>query len=411
MQSGGLIERLPPPLLKLALTAGRLAAESGARVYLVGGIVRDLMLDRPCMDIDLAVEGDAVSLAIRMAEQLGARRTVHGTFGTASLRLDGYSVDLATCRSETYRRPGALPHVKPGNLRDDLKRRDFTINAMAIGINEPNPGVLIDLFHGQSDLSQGLVRILHNKSFQDDATRMMRAVRYEQRLGFELERSTAGLLKRSLDMLDTISGDRLKKELLLWLREEDCRKVLRRASQLGISGKLHPALTWNRSVSSAFRRAGALHTSIAPSLYFCLFVHNLDEEQLYQLLGRLNLIGSRLDMLSNQSLKLKGRRSELANPAMGRSGIYSILHEYDMIAVQVAYCYAPTSILQRNLKLFLDTLRYVKTSLSGNDLLKMGLPEGPKLGSILKELLAARLDGKIRSRAEEIVLARQLAGL
>jgi tRNA nucleotidyltransferase (CCA-adding enzyme) len=411
MQRGGLIERLPPPLLKLALTAGRLAGKSGSRAYLVGGIVRDLMLDRPCMDIDLAIEGDAVSLATQMAEKLGARPTVHRPFGTASLKIDGFRVDLATCRSETYRYPGALPLVKPGNLLDDLKRRDFTINAMAVSINEPDRDVLTDLFNGRQDLSRGLVRILHDKSFQDDATRMMRAVRYEQRLGFTLERSTARQLKSNLDLLDTISGDRLKNEVLLWLSEDQCCKILRRASQLGITCKLHPALVWNRVLSSAFRRAAAPGINKTSLLHFCLLAHILNEDQLYELLGRLNLTGGRLDLLSNQSLKLGNRTKELSNPAIRRSKIYSTLHKYDPITVQTAYCYAAAPILRRNLKLYLDTLRHIRISLGGNDLLKMGLREGPGLGTILNKLLAARLDGKIRSKSEESKLARRLAGL
>ncbi len=411
MQRGGLIEYLPPPLLKLALAAGRLAGKSGSRVYLVGGIVRDLMLGRPCIDIDLAVEGDAVSLALQMADKLGARPTVHRAFGTASLKIDGFSVDLATCRSETYRRPGALPQVRPGNLQDDLKRRDFTINAMAVSINEPDRDALTDLFGGRSDLSQCLVRVLHDKSFQDDATRMMRAVRYEQRLGFKLERGTARLLKSSLDMLDTISGDRLKNELLLWLNEDQCHKVLRRASQLGMTGKLHPALIWSRDISLAFRRAASMDKINASALYFCLLVLNLNEDQLYELLGRLNLTGSRLDLLSNQSLQLRDRCEELTGQSVRRSKIHSVLHDYDLVAVQAAYCCAVAPSLRRNLKLYLDTLRHIRTLLSGSDLLKMGLREGPKLGAILNELLAARLDGKVRSRADETGLARRLAAL
>jgi tRNA nucleotidyltransferase (CCA-adding enzyme) len=411
MQRGGLIEHLPPPLLKLALAAGRLAGKSGSRAYLVGGIVRDLMLGRPCMDIDLAVEGDAVNLALLMADKLGARTTVHRAFGTASIKIDGFSLDLATCRNETYRYPGALPLVKPGSLMDDLKRRDFTINAMAVSINDADSGVLTDLFNGRKDLSQGLVRVLHDKSFQDDATRMMRAVRYEQRLGFKLERGTARLLKSNLNMLDTISGDRLKNELALWLKEDSCRQVLHRASLLGLTGKLHPALTWNRAMSLAFGRAGAMDATNASALYFCLLVYNLSEEQLYELLGRLKLIGSRLDLLSNQLLMLRRSCKKLTGPDVGRSKIYLTLHKYDATAVQAALCYAVAPGLRRSLKLYLDTLRHVRTLLSGSDLLKMGLREGPELGAVLNKLLAARLDGKVKSRADEIRLAQRLAGV
>jgi len=409
MQATGLIERLPPSLLKLTLAAGELADKSGIRAYLVGGIVRDLMLGRPPIDIDIMAEGDAVGLARQMAEEPGARLIVHKDFGTASLKIDGFSVDLATCRSEDYMCPGALPKVRPGSIREDLQRRDFTINAMAVCINKANQGDLTDLFGGCEDLSGGLVRVLHNKSFQDDATRMMRAVRYEQRLGFRLESSTSKLLRNSLDMLDTISGDRLKNELALWLSEDYCYKILRRAGRLGILAKLYPALSWDITMSTAFGRAARGHGAASPRLYFCLLVYNLDEEELYELLGRLNLTGSRLDLLSHQSLELKGKCAELDRPAVKKSAIYFTLREYETTAVQANLSYARTAALRRNLRLYLDRLRYVKTSLDGNELLTLGVRQGLQVGIVLKKLLAARLDGTVLNKSDEVTLARRLA--
>jgi len=411
MQADGLIERLPPALRQLTATAGRLADKSDIRVYLVGGIVRDLMLGRPSIDIDIMAEGDAVRLARQLAEKLGARLTVHRAFGTASLKIDGYGVDLATCRSEDYLCPGALPLVRPGSIRDDLRRRDFTINAMAVCINTPNRGDLTDLFGGRQDLAKGLVRVLHDKSFQDDATRMMRAVRYEQRLGFRLESSTLRLLRRSLDMLDTISSDRLKHELMLWLDESRPERIIRRAGQLGILGKLHPALAWDLTMSTAFRRAASGDAIAMSRLCFCLLVYSLNEEELYELLGRLNLTGSRLDLLCHQSLELKGKRGELDRPAIKRSAIYFTLREYDTTAVQANRYYAKAPALRRNLGLYIDRLQQVKTSLGGNELLKLGVREGPQVGAVLKKLLAARLDGTVMSKSDEVNLARRLSGL
>ncbi|MCX5993859.1 MAG: hypothetical protein NT177_06540 [Chloroflexi bacterium] len=411
MQADGLIERLPPPLLKLIVTAGRLADKSGIKVYLVGGIVRDLMLGRPPVDIDIMAEGDAVRLARQMAQEPGARLTVHSAFGTASIKIDGFGIDLATCRSEDYMYPGALPRVRAGGIRDDLQRRDFTINAMAVCINTSNRGELTDLFGGRQDLAEGLVRVLHNKSFQDDATRMMRAVRYEQRLGFKLENSTSKLLKRSLDMLDTISGDRLKNEFVLWLNESRPEKILRRAGRLGVLGKLHPALKWDLPMSTAFRRAASGGGTTMSRLYFCLLVYNLDEEELYELLGRLNLTGSRLDLLSHQSLELKGKCGELDRLVIKRSALYFTLREYDTTAIEANRYYAKAPNLRRNLGLYLDRLRHIKTSLGGNELLKLGVKEGPKLGTILKKLLGARLDGAAQSKCDEVRLARRLAGI
>ena len=410
MQPDGLIERLPPALRELTATAGRLADKSDIKIYLVGGIVRDLMLGRPSVDIDIMAEGDAVALARQMAEKLGARLTVHRDFGTASLKIDGFNIDMATCRSESYRRPGALPAVRPGSIRDDLQRRDFTINAMAVCINTLHRGDLTDLFGGRQDLAGGLVSVLHDKSFQDDATRMMRAVRYEQRLGFRLEARTLKLLRGSLEMLDTISSDRLRNELVLWLGEAQPENILRRAGRLGILAKLHPALAWDITMGTAFRRAASTDDTAISRLYFCLLVYNLDEEQLYELLGRLNLTGSRLDLLSQQSLEIKGKRKELDTQQVKRSTIYFALRDYDTAAVQANLCYARSPSLRRNLGLYLDKLRHEKTSLTGKELLKLGIKEGPKLGAVLKKLLAARLDGAVLSRSDEMKLARRLAG-
>jgi len=282
---------------------------------------------------------------------------------------------------------------------------------MAVCINAPSRGDLIDLFGGRQDLDRGLVRILHDKSFQDDATRMMRAVRYEQRLDFRLENSTSKLLRRSLDMLDTISGDRLNNELALWLNEDYCYKILRRAGQLGLLGKLHPSLAWVLPMSTAFRRATSGDGAATPRLYFCLLVYNLNEEDLFELLGRLNLTGSRLDLLSHQSLELKGRCKELDRPTIKRSKIYFTLRGYDTVAVQANRYYANTPALRRNLGLYLDKLGHVKTARGGNDLLKLGVPEGPQVGTMLKKLMAARLDGTAISKSDEVNLARRLAGL
>src|SRR4030042_1495708 len=204
---------LPQPLLALVKDISGQAAKQIERVDLVGGVVRDLLLGYPNFDLDLVVEGDAVRLAQRVAETGQARLLAHHRFGTAKLRYENFILDLATARKETYARPGALPAVTPGTLKDDLIRRDFSINAMAISLSAQDYGELIDPHQGKDDLEHRLIRVLHPKSFRDDATRILRGVCYEQRLGFEFEARTARLLKRDIPMLDTISGDRISKEL------------------------------------------------------------------------------------------------------------------------------------------------------------------------------------------------------
>ncbi|MBI4299995.1 MAG: CCA tRNA nucleotidyltransferase, partial [Chloroflexi bacterium] len=196
------------------LVAAREAAEElGFGLYLVGGALRDLLLGRSGPDMDLVVEGDALRLAEALAAKLGARAIFHRRFGTAKLHKGSLVMDLATARAESYAHPGALPTVRPGALKDDLFRRDFTINAMALGIAGDAAGAIVDPFDSRQDLAARLVRILHPQSFIDDATRIWRAVRYEQRLGFHIEAETERLLRRDVGMLKTISGPRLRREL------------------------------------------------------------------------------------------------------------------------------------------------------------------------------------------------------
>ena len=197
--------RLPAELVELVAAAGRLAGERGEELYLVGGAVRDLLLRRPNLDLDLVLEGNAPSLARRLA-RLGSDRVVtHPRFGTATVHRGSFAIDIVTARSETYAAPGALPSVTPGSIQDDLFRRDFTINAMAISINRESFGRLIDFFGGERDLLHGRIKVLHEGSFIDDPTRIFRAVRFESRFAFAIDHLTEELIKNDEQQLGDMS--------------------------------------------------------------------------------------------------------------------------------------------------------------------------------------------------------------
>ena len=198
----------------------------GYSLYVVGGFVRDLLLGQPTLDLDLVVEGNAITLARRLVEKVGGRVRSHGRFGTAKLILEEPresglppALDFVTARTEFYPHPSALPQVERSSIKQDLYRRDFTINTMAISLDRARYGELLDFYGGERDLREGLIRILHSLSFVEDPTRMLRAVRFEQRLGFEIEERTEELLRSALDLLGRVSGDRLRHELLQILRE------------------------------------------------------------------------------------------------------------------------------------------------------------------------------------------------
>jgi tRNA nucleotidyltransferase (CCA-adding enzyme) len=406
---------LPQPLLELVQDISGQAAKRGQRVYLVGGVVRDLLLRDPSLrsgprfDLDLVVEGDAVKLAQQVAETTQAKLLAHHHFGTAKLRYENFTLDLATARRETYAKPGALPTVTPGTLKDDLIRRDFSINAMAMSLAANDYGELVDPYQGKSDLEHRLIRILHPGSFSDDATRILRAVRYEQRLGFELETQTAQLLKQDIPMLDTISGDRIRHELELIFKEKQPELVIQRLGELGVLPKISPFLKGDGWIAEKFDKARRLKKpSQLPSLYFCLLIYSFSERNIEQFLARLN-ISAKLSRAMRDTLRLKSSLPLLDKPSRKPSEIYYLLREYEPLAIQANALASESSMIQRYLQLFLTKLRYVRTALDGEELKRLGISAGPEMGKVLQILHKAKLDGEVRTRADEKKLALSLS--
>jgi len=395
-------EQLPAKLVNFLQAAGEIAANQGQKLYLVGGVVRDLLLRQANFDLDLVVEGDAINLAQQLIQPKQGKITTYPRFGTAKLHWGKWSVDLATARSETYAKPGALPSVEPSSIDNDLFRRDFTINAMAICLTPDHYGELIDLHDGRDDLEHGLIRILHKNSFADDATRIWRGLRYEQRLDFQLEKNTLKLLKRNIPMLDTISGDRIRYELECILKEKFPEKTLRQAGELGVLTKLHPSLKGDGWLAGRFKQARQLSSPDLPSvgLYLALLAYPLTSEENKQLISYLRLTKLEAKTLRDTN-SLKDKLELLADPELAPSRIYSLLHDYCAPAIIANESASDSSITRRHLQLFLDKLRYVKPILTGDALLKMGIAPGPYLKEILNRLHEARLDGKVTSKQDE----------
>ena len=401
-------KQLPTELFGFTQTAGLVAARQGQSLYLVGGVVRDLLLGRANLDLDLVVAGDAIGLAQQLADITRGKIITHPRFQTAKLRWDKWSVDLTTARSETYDRPGALPRVQPGSLANDLFRRDFTINTMAIELTPDRYGQLIDPFRGRNDLEQKFIRVLHEESFIDDATRIWRGLRYEQRLDFQLEPDTLKLLKRDTPMLDTISGDRLRHELELSLKEEFPEKILRRAEELRVLPKLHPGLKGDGWLTEKFGLARSANLPL-PGLYLALLAYRLTDEEHEQLISRLRLAKSFAQAL-RQTNSLKAKLGSLADPALAPSRIYATIHDYSLTAITANSLATDSPVVRQHIQTFLTRLRYTKPALTGNDLLKMGIAPGPRIKEILRRLHEARLDGKVKSKKEEEGLVRGWGG-
>ena len=403
------IERyLPGDILELLQDIAGEAGRSGQGIYLVGGIVRDLLRGYPNFDLDLVTEGDAPELAARIARITGAKLVVHPRFGTAKIKSGKFGIDIATARSETYARPGALPAVMPGSIEKDLFRRDFSINAMAISLAAKGYGELLDPYHGKDDLDRRLIRILHPASFSDDATRILRAVRYEQRLGFELETETSRRLKQAIPLLDTISGDRIRHELELIFREEEPERALRRLGELGALQRLSPSLKGNDWLADklAIARRSSKSGEL-PALYFCLLVYPLDEKEVSQFVKRLNM-PARLTKTVEDTIRLKLCLPRLDKPRLKPSLVYQFLHEYHPLAVKANAIAGDNAATRQYLELFLSRLRYIKPRLNGEELQRLGIPEGAELGRILRILHQARLDGEVSTRDDEEKLALKL---
>jgi len=399
--------QLPAELVNFMQSAGGVAASQGQNLYLVGGVVRDLLLGRTNLDLDLVVEGNAIELAKQLAELKQGKITTYPQFNTAKLQWGKWSVDIATARSETYSKPGALPEVKPSSINSDLFRRDFTINALAIHLSPSRYGELIDLYGGRNDLEHKLIRILHKKSFIDDATRIWRGLRYEQRLGFQLEQETLELLKRDIPMLDTISGDRIRYELECILQEEFPEKVLRRAEELGVLAKLHPSLKGDGWLAEKFEQARQLSSPNPPpvELYLALPAYPLTNEENESLISHLRLPKSLAQTLRDSN-SLKGKLKTLAYPELRRSQIYHLLQGYSQIAIIANSLATSSAIAHQHMETFLRTLRFIKPALTGDDLIRMGVSSGPQIKEVLNLLHEARLDGKVTTKQGEEELVR-----
>jgi tRNA nucleotidyltransferase (CCA-adding enzyme) len=396
--------RLPQAEKELLEAALSLAARKELALYLVGGSVRDLLLGRPHFDLDLAVEGDAVALAEELAEAWG-RVVAHAGFGTASIKGDSFRLDLARTRAESYSRPGALPTVRPAAIDADLGRRDFTVNAMALRLTSPGAGELLDPHDGRRDLERQVIRVLHDSSFRDDATRMLRAVRYDGRLGFRLDDNTERLLRRDLPYLDAISGARLRRELLALFREERPRDLLRRCQELGVLAAIHPCLRLDEAGDDALLRAEDERPAPWDELCFCLLGWGREEGEVESLVERLAL-PKRYERALLDTARLTALLPALSEPGVAPSRVVAMLEPLSASAVRALSLRTTEGAAAERAGRFLREWRQVRPFLSGRSLRRLGLRQGPELGDLLRRLRSARLDGLTRSREDELALIR-----
>ena len=410
-------EQLPVYVYQLLEAIGESADEMGYPVFVVGGLVRDLLIGRPNLDVDIVVEGDGIDFACTFADAREGEVKRHKRFGTAVVALpDGFKIDVATARTEIYDQPGALPSVSFSSIRDDLRRRDFTINAMALELNEDRFGELVDFFGGRSDLQSGTVRILHDLSFEDDPTRIFRAVRFEQRHGFSIEPHTKKLLEKAIaeGFLKRITGQRLRNEILLILKEDDPVPVVQRMAHLDLTGYIHfricmsdellalfgeikEILAWWDSISSSVRK------KVEPVLLNLLaLVDQLDASEVEDVSERLVLRKKYTDALRISKTHLSDILSCLCKTKNSPSRVYGMLN--DLPLEILLFAMAKNDGARDDVASYLTQLRNVKPLVNGNDLRRLGYPEGPLYTQILGKTFAAQLDGIVADKDQAIQL-------
>lgn len=414
--SGLMKEKLPEWALAILKEAGEVAASHGFKAYAVGGFVRDLILRRENLDIDIVIEGgNGIVFAEEFARKKSAKVKVHHRFKTAVIVFPGgFKLDVATARLEYYERPGALPTVELSSLKLDLYRRDFIINTLALALNPDRFGELIDFFGAQKDLKEKTIRVLHNLSFIEDPTRMLRAVRFSEKFDFRIGKHTLNLLKNSvkLDVFRTVSGARIGDELRNMLEEETSAKALKRLSELGLLKLIHPAIAWDKEQERLFERAGdalawyeLLYTKdhVERSLVlFLALTDRLDGEELGSLVKRLSISGrKRLGVLSSRkdALRVLGRMA--AGQLKKASALYDALSPLETELILYLMAKAERESLRKAFSRYITKLRHAETILKGADLKKLGAEQGPVMGEILRELLRKRLDGEVATREDE----------
>ncbi len=410
------LARLPAPLPGWLERAGALGDAAGARVAVVGGLVRDLFRDRVAAraDVDLVVEGSAPAVARRLAGALGGRTVEHPAFLTATVELpDGRRLDLATARRERYRAPGALPEVEPAALADDLARRDFALNAVAIRLDADGWGEVVDVVDGLADLRARRLRVLHPLSFVEDPTRVFRAARFAVRLGCTLDRTSARLARHAtaLPAYGALSGDRLRAELLLALAEPDPVAVLVGAARLGAWRLVVPGARTDGRIARRLAAALRDRATLAPETVLALAVLAVAERPAAAEAG-----AARLAMAPG--LRAAVRRAGSAAPGIvaGLRGVSSAGLAYARLAGTPELDAAWARVLAgrgraaRYLDRYLREWRALRPLATGADVGALGVPPGPAVGRLLRELLAAQAAGRVRRRPDALRWLRTAIG-
>ena len=384
-------------------------------VYLVGGCIRDLLLNTKTLDWDIVVQGDGPELGASIAARLGGEIQKKSQFLTCTVILENKNkLDIATTRSETYKHPAALPEVQKSSIDDDLFRRDFTINALALKLNGKDAFNLIDKYNGLEDLNAGLIRVLHPKSFLDDPTRAFRALRYENRFGFSLQSETNQLLKNAIHskVFDRLSGFRIFNELKRTLQEKQLGTHIKGYKEIGLLQCIHPDFFDSASgvelldkIERNLQEKEYLKdTPENWKVYFLSMLYSTPKESRQSCLSRLDIKGKEADFFRESIEKIEKAlialdKTEDIQPLV----IYETLHQLNNEAISLLIALAKTGGVKKAIISYSDHYRErAILKINGDDLIKLGFSPGPNFQKILEDLKNARLNNELNSKEDEI---------
>ncbi len=412
-------ETLPKNIIQYLKSFGQIGDILNYNVYLVGGLVRDILLKRENLDVDIVVEGDGIEFAREFAARHKVRIRSHKKFRTAVLVFpDGFKVDVATARMEYYESPGSAPVVETGSLKMDLYRRDFTINTLAIKLNKKNYGSLIDYFGALKDIKEKVLRVLHNLSFIEDPTRMLRAVRFEQRFDFKIGKLTRALIKNAvkIDIFKDPASRRFFLELKLILKEKDPLRAIQRVHELDLlqfisrdmqlTQKVKRLLEEIQKVIDWYSLLYLEEPFESWKIYWKGLTSELDHKTLEAIMEKHGMKDTESRNMLLQRKKMGHTLNELYQFSGTNYELYTLLSSYDTELLLYMMASSRSNKAKRMISNFFTKLKGTKILLTGKDLKNMGYRPGPQYKEIFDCLLQSRLNDLIKSRDEEIHLVK-----
>jgi len=413
-----IIEFFPTDVKGILKAVSSISKSFKANTYLVGGIVRDALLGIPNYDIDIVVEGNGIEFGQKLADRLDAKLETHQKFGTSVLVLkNGQHIDIVTARVEYYKKPAALPSIESGNIKQDLARRDFTINSLALSLNKKNFGEILDYFGGRQDLKDKKIKILHKMSFIEDPTRIFRAVRFEKRLGFTMDPETENLAVNTInmDIVPKLTGVRIRDELIYILNEEKPYSAIKRLYDLGALAKIGIKSSIDRAFIEAARKVLRSQVQMEPftgekvkkwRLLLVLLFKNMSTSRIEKWCTRMKIKKKDtliiLKVIKHMDEAIKEIRDQVKDNYM----LYRIVRNYQPVLQVIAYSWGLG--YKKNIKKYLTRLSAIKLEINGEDLKDMGYKPSCKFKEVLEKVFALKLNRKISGRKDELQKAKEL---